>query len=1373
MSTHRLHKWNNARVFISSTFRDMHGERDYLTRYVFPELQERCNKIHVHVTPVDLRWGVTEEDTGQALEMCLTEIDNCRPFFIGLLGNRYGWVPDKYELPDLPQFEWVKKVSRGNSVTHMEVLHGCLNAPDKCRAAFYFRDSTFMNNVPSELLKDFESENDHAAEHLKRLKQHIKAAGVTVYENYPCLWKGMVDNKPMVAGLEQFGQHVLEFLWNSFVQHFHFEESGEDPISALRAGHESFIEMHSRSFIGRRKLLDTLHEHIKSSGEAPMVVVGEPGGGKTSLMAAFAREMMRSQSDGNVFVLPHFIGGTAGSTDLRKTLERLDTELAQVLGHKEEIPEDFNELKELFGTLLGTKAKEHFGTIVVILDALNQLDQSFNSHSLDWLPTAFPSNVRVVVSTLKGKCLDVLRRRTIEELVVGPLTKEEQKEIVRKTLWEYRKKLDERGENDQMGLLISKQDACKPLYLIVACEELRVFGVFEELTNKIRAMANSIPALFQDVLARLEQDHGHDLVMHALCLIKASRGGLLEHELLATLGYAGSMLTQMYGQLKQALALNIWSRLYRSLKAFLLPLGEAGEGNLSFFHQQLGFAVQARYFSGASGKTTCEKVHRRLAEYFNDLADPRHNATWAGVARGLSELPYHLVFGDTFGELHRILCDLCFIETKCRAGMAFDLVADYLRVSKESAALDTANGSENGGTLDQLAVETTEMAKSFWQRYPVQCNQLKDFQSFVQFRVHVLTKKPFETFALAANLPSKSAPAIAAADRWTRALETRPWLEWTNKPQEADPCVLTFAGHSMVARSVQLNPVDPLTAVSCADDSTVRVWNTSTGEETLVLKGHRSSVMGCCFNVDGTVIASASYDKTIKLWNAQTGVELSTLCGHKSCVNKVAFSPSGLLCSASQDKTVRVWDRDGHELACLKDHTLTCTGCCFSPDSKRLASCSQDRTIKLWDTTTYALIRTLSGHSKAVNAVKFSPAGKHLLSAGDDRAAILWNVETGEKVQTFTDHKDGVCDCDFMPDGQHIVTTSHDNMVRVYNVGTGDIVHCLLGHTGSVFCCCAASDSIHIATCSFDRSAKIWDLRLAKSTVTGHTARILAVAYNATGSLVVTASRDKTLKLWDVATCRELLTLAGHTSNVFACGFSPSGDLVLSGSRDSTMKLWDTKTGICTRTLMGHKNIVYGCCFSPDGKKIVSASADKLVKLWDTETGADLATLYGHRSDVLCVAWSPDGNKIVTGSEDYTLKLWNARTHRKLATFTGHTKGVHCCAFSPDSTKILSGSDDNLIKEWDARNSKCLATIAAHTATVKAVRYSLDGRKIISGSTDSSVIIFDVVTKAQLCSFTCLSRITCLNVPPAPLLRSNIVAGDGSGGLYLFTPVGL
>ena len=51
---------------------------------------------------VDLRWGITDEQKseGKVLPICLDEIQRCRPYFIGLLGERYGWVPDEIS-PDL------------------------------------------------------------------------------------------------------------------------------------------------------------------------------------------------------------------------------------------------------------------------------------------------------------------------------------------------------------------------------------------------------------------------------------------------------------------------------------------------------------------------------------------------------------------------------------------------------------------------------------------------------------------------------------------------------------------------------------------------------------------------------------------------------------------------------------------------------------------------------------------------------------------------------------------------------------------------------------------------------------------------------------------------------------------------------------------------------------------------------------------------------------------------------------------------------------------------------------------------------------------------------------------------------------------------
>jgi hypothetical protein len=90
--------WKTVRVFISSTFRDMHAERDHLVKVVFPALRERLEEHRVYLIDIDLRWGVTREqaENDQVLDLCLRQIDYCRPFFVGILGDRYGWVPTRY-----------------------------------------------------------------------------------------------------------------------------------------------------------------------------------------------------------------------------------------------------------------------------------------------------------------------------------------------------------------------------------------------------------------------------------------------------------------------------------------------------------------------------------------------------------------------------------------------------------------------------------------------------------------------------------------------------------------------------------------------------------------------------------------------------------------------------------------------------------------------------------------------------------------------------------------------------------------------------------------------------------------------------------------------------------------------------------------------------------------------------------------------------------------------------------------------------------------------------------------------------------------------------------------------------------------------------
>lgn len=113
--------WRTATIFISSTFKDMHLERDIVQMEVLPRLREKFSKYKIAVRTVDLRWGIqsktTEEDAeARILSVCMNEIERSRPFFVGLLGYRYGWIPS-YDIINR------KLNEQSISVTEMEFLN--------------------------------------------------------------------------------------------------------------------------------------------------------------------------------------------------------------------------------------------------------------------------------------------------------------------------------------------------------------------------------------------------------------------------------------------------------------------------------------------------------------------------------------------------------------------------------------------------------------------------------------------------------------------------------------------------------------------------------------------------------------------------------------------------------------------------------------------------------------------------------------------------------------------------------------------------------------------------------------------------------------------------------------------------------------------------------------------------------------------------------------------------------------------------------------------------------------------------------------------------------------------------------------------------
>jgi hypothetical protein len=156
--------WYSRPVFISSTFKDMHAERDWLQRHVFPRLEEQLRKRRHHLEPIDLRLGVETPEAGTeearellVLKVCLDEIKRSRPFLVVLLGNRYGWVPPQERSEAAAREQGLRMEVAGKSVTALEIEFGILKEEpeQKQRSLFFFRRPLAYDKMPPEAAQSY------------------------------------------------------------------------------------------------------------------------------------------------------------------------------------------------------------------------------------------------------------------------------------------------------------------------------------------------------------------------------------------------------------------------------------------------------------------------------------------------------------------------------------------------------------------------------------------------------------------------------------------------------------------------------------------------------------------------------------------------------------------------------------------------------------------------------------------------------------------------------------------------------------------------------------------------------------------------------------------------------------------------------------------------------------------------------------------------------------------------------------------------------------------------------------------------------------------------------------------------------------------
>jgi hypothetical protein len=120
------------------------------------------------------------------LYVSLQEIDRCSPYFVAVLGERYGWIPDALDANTLTNYPWLQLPRNRNillpgvraSALELGVLNGFLVDPDLARHhVFFFRDLAHAGRtgVPRAKRHNFVPASEYGREAVAKLRDQIRA----------------------------------------------------------------------------------------------------------------------------------------------------------------------------------------------------------------------------------------------------------------------------------------------------------------------------------------------------------------------------------------------------------------------------------------------------------------------------------------------------------------------------------------------------------------------------------------------------------------------------------------------------------------------------------------------------------------------------------------------------------------------------------------------------------------------------------------------------------------------------------------------------------------------------------------------------------------------------------------------------------------------------------------------------------------------------------------------------------------------------------------------------------------------------------------------------------------------------------------------
>ncbi|GAB1800860.1 DUF4062 domain-containing protein [Priestia megaterium] len=1238
--------WKTIRVFISSTFMDMREERGWLVREVFPELRKRCAERNLRLVDVDLQWGIPEgKITDETLaDICLAEIDSCSPFFVCLLGSRYGTLAkvnkQRQNELNLKEDEY--------SITELEIYHRLRKMEEKKGGVlFYFRDVPLIEGVP----KEAESKEEDK-KRLNSLKENIRReVDRDFVVDYSHLYSKDEKTGYMRLNKTEFGKMVLEDLWKQIDQlHPDVKNEQLEKVEQEINTHINYKNYKISQFYGRDNVLQSLEEHIEKRGKRkPVFVTGEAGAGKSSLLS----KVIETYEKGDKFVLPVFVGLTAQSSNIKYIVRYISEAIASKFSNIK-IPSDNENLHLLFDQLQGEK-------VTIVIDGLDQVSDKNCKDLHLLLPMHLPEHVQLIISAIS----ESTPMRAIENVfsseqifMVEKLENKDIQEMVQQTLKLYSKDII----TSQIEALLKNTATSNPLYLKLVLEELRYFvplkkEVDSEVLKFIMNLPNDLHGMLKMILKRLEQHNDIDILSKTLTLISNSRIGLSEDEV-------HEILMNINGNLKEPIPEFQW--IISSLKNHLLSCSEKQFQTIHVYHQTIREVVNRRYCTNSEKLKQC---HKSLADFHLTKFKENHFDS----VRSLNEIMYHMMKAECWGEIENLISDFSYLEAQFRNPFIYNFIESLHEVYDYTAAPDSTKRK-----IEQLLL-------------------------FVQREINTLQQYPHLILQQAMNQCDVPYLSKAAVEKAKENHADKYIFRLINNHHVNDQISRKLSDSAEVSNVVISQDGNHVSAL--LTDGTWKMWNVKTGQEEMnrnvswnnVVKTH-----AVLFEHQKGIFSTN--DGQLNIIDIASGISNFNVCTYDSHeVRLIAVSPNEKYIATLYDnQVIKIWDI--HKNKELQHYQLPSTvqSIKFGKSNEfAWLLCEKGEVIKIGTVTHVEMEIKCPQQIVSANKFDFAPDQEEFIYI-KDHEVFKWQessdislYEDREKKQITTCVTDSNLEkaAFVVHNNIHIWKKGEEKLKPLYNIASGISFIAFIPNTNELLC---IQENKVIVLINYEQHNDNSDAVYQKDT-------IINCAFWDKSRKFSTACKDGTVKIWDLELNTTLKLFKEHeNSNIKDLVMAWDKDLFITSAQkddEFNMTLFDLnnlyKYGREKKSVkinmeevdviarINEKNAKY-FTISPNGQYLILQDKFGLLSITDLFKVKEESRYYPNKlmlttQQIVSSSFSSDCSLIAIAFSDKTLSIYNME-NSMAEVFQANTdyciKGLH---FLPCNKKLICYNDNEVV----------------------------------------------------------------------------------------------